>query len=86
MSCLLGYFHEYELYGTLCQFLGIPKFAEDFDCVMDESILWIVEMEGIRTKFVLVGGVFNGTVIMNSNELAEDQRVRCDKMPVLPAH
>ena len=86
MSCLLGYFHEYELHGTLCQFLGIPKFAEDFNCVMDESILWIVEMEGIRTKFVLVGGVFNGTVIMNSNELAEDQMVRCDKMPVLPAH
>ena len=32
-------------------------------------------MEGIRTKFVLVGWVFNGAIIVNSNELAEDQRV-----------
>ena len=42
---------------------------------MDESILRIVEMEGIRTKFVLVGGVFDGAIIMNSDKLAKDQRV-----------
>lgn len=59
-GCLLGAFHEYELHGTLHKFLGMPKFAEDFDGVTYELMLWIVKMEGIGAKLVLVGEIFDG--------------------------
>ena len=73
--CLLGAFHEYELHGTLRKFLGMPKFAENFDGITYESTLWIVKMEGIWAKLVLVGEVFDGGTLVNHDELAEDQGV-----------
>jgi len=50
----------------------MPKFAEDFDGVTYESTLWIVKMEGIGAKLVLVGEVFDGGTLVNHDE---DQEV-----------